>query len=104
MAKVLVVGGYVKFLMNFRGHLLEAMVNEGHDVIAAAPGRDEEIERKLESMGVGYLPIQMDRAGMNPVRDFKSIFRFSKQIKKIKPDVVLSYNCFTLCFTFFYCV
>jgi len=92
MSRILVVGSYDKLLINFRGALLQEMVGAGHEVFAAAPGFDDSIVKKLNEMGVEYVSVPIDRAGVNPIRDALSIVKIAKKIKTIKPDIVLSYN------------
>ncbi len=92
MAKIIIIGSYAPFLINFRGPLLEAMVKKGHTVFACAPSASNEIKDRLKEMGVIYQDIYIDRTGINPVRDIKTILSFILLFKKLKPDFVLSYT------------
>ena len=63
--RILVIGGYARSLVNFRGHLLGSMVDAGHEVHAAAPGllADQATAGKLASMNVTLHDVAISRAG-----------------------------------------
>ena len=92
MARILVLGGVSESLINFRRNLLERMVADGHQVIACAPNPTQEVIDKLLEMGVTYQVINLERAGLNPVRDFKSLLELIKLFKKYRPDYFLGYT------------
>lgn len=90
--KILVLAGLDASLLNFRGPLLRALVDAGHDVVAAAPAQNADVPAKLKNMGVRYEPIALARAGLNPLANLASLFRLRRLIKQQRPDVVLSYT------------
>jgi len=90
--KILLIGGHPRTLVNFRGPLLKAILAQGHSVFAAANGRDQDTEEKLRAIGVAYYPIRIARAGMNPLVDIVTLFDLIRLMRKLKPDVVLSYT------------
>ena len=90
--RVLVVGALPSSLVNFRGPLLMALRARGHEVWAAANGPDPDTEAKLGKMGVGYHPVRIARAGMNPVADMITFWDLVRLIRRVKPGVVLSYT------------
>ena len=90
--KVLVVGGVPQSLVNFRGPLLQAIRAKGHDVVAAAGGRNPDVEAKLREMGVAYFPVRMARTGMNPWADAATWLDLARLIRKERPAVVLGYT------------
>lgn len=90
--KILVIGGVIKSLLNFRGPLINKIIEHGHSVAASANGRDHIVERKLKRMGVEYYPIRLSRAGMNPFVDLVSFINLIILIIKIHPDIVLTYT------------
>ena len=102
MGRILVIGGNAYSLVHFRGDMIKNMVDEGHEVIAMAPETDLEgdastpmtrsISNKLQSIGVPYLPIPLNRTGINPLRDLHTIYYLIRKMHELKPDVVLSYT------------
>ncbi len=90
--KIVVIAGLAESLLNFRGPLLAAMKNSGHEVTALAPGENPDVAARLLGMGVNYRAIQMDRTGMNPLKDVRSLFQMKAIISDLRPDIVLSYT------------
>lgn len=92
MARVLVIGSYAESLINFRGQLLQEMVRLGHDVLACAPDASPVLEEKLLSLGAAYQKIYLQRTGINPIQDFKTLLSLNKVIRSFEPDVFFGYT------------
>jgi len=92
MAKITVLASYARSFITFRGPLFQALVDEGHDVIACAPGRDESIISRLADIGVEYRSVYLSRTGMNPVKDFFSLVSLTRLFRCIQPDIVFGYT------------
>ena len=92
--RVVVIGGWAPSLTKFRGPLLAAMVERGHEVIAmAAQGSlGEDVGRTLASIGVAYEPIQLERTGIDPVADVRTIRELARRIARRAPDLVFGYT------------
>ncbi len=92
MPKVAVFGSYPDSLLNFRGRLLEAMINAGHEVHAISPPASQNIITGLQNIGVTHHSISLSRTGLNPVRDMFTIISLIRLLRKIKPDDLLAYT------------
>jgi lipopolysaccharide/colanic/teichoic acid biosynthesis glycosyltransferase/glycosyltransferase involved in cell wall biosynthesis len=90
--RIVVIAGYAPSLINFRGPLLRSLRDEGHQVIALAPGNDVKVEEKLASWGVHYRPIRLQRTGMNAYQDFRDMVALAMLLKELRPDSVLAYT------------
>jgi len=90
--KVLVIGGRARSLVNFRGELLKAMVKRGHKVVACAPNISTNIVERLTSFGVKPREVHIDRTGLNPASDLRTLLDLIKIFKEERPDKVLSYT------------
>lgn len=89
--RVSVVGNQAFSLLNFRGPLIKDLVARGHRVFAFAPNIDAEAARSLKSLGAVPVEISLSRTGLNPVSDLVSLVRLWRQLRRIRPTVVLSY-------------
>lgn len=89
---VAVLGGFGPSLINFRGPLLRELAERGHRVTAMAPGITPEIRAGLEAMGVAPLDIPLHRTGLNPLRDAASLLALARTMRRIKPELLLSYT------------
>ena len=76
--------------MNFRAGLIRSLVEEGFEVVAAAPKDD--FVPQLAALGARYVEIPMDNGGTNPVRDAQLWWRFRQLFKAERPDVYLGYT------------
>jgi len=92
MARVVVLGSIPVSLINFRGHLLQVMVKNGHEVYACAAGELPAVTRQLAKMGVTYRSTHISRTGLNPFADLYSIFSLIRLFRSIEPDIVLAYT------------
>jgi glycosyltransferase involved in cell wall biosynthesis len=90
--RILVLSSYSRSLTNFRLELLKSMVRAGHVVVAAGPEDDPEVKADLSKIGVEFARIPMARASLSPVRDIATFLQIRRLIKKIRPDVVVSYT------------
>ncbi len=92
MAKVVIIGNLSRCLITFRGPLIKEMIENGHDVIACAPDAPENIKEELNKLGASYHDISLDRTGMNFLQDLRGILNMVRFLKRVKPDVVLTYT------------
>lgn len=90
--KIVLIASDAASLINFREALLSALVDQGHDVVAFAPGKDEEVTKKLNAIGVKYYQFYLQRAGINPIKDIYSIINLFVLLHRLNPDAVISYT------------
>lgn len=90
--KVFVMGGWAPSLLLFRGHLLTELVARGHEVVAAAADGTPAIAAELAARGVRFVELPLQRAGMNPVRDARSIAALVALLRREAPDALFTYT------------
>lgn len=90
MSKILFLVNHDVGIYNFRLEVIQRILSEGHQVVISSP-YGERID-DLINEGCQYEAIEFARHGMNPVKEVALIAKYIKQIKKVKPDVVLSYT------------
>lgn len=87
--KVLIMTNHSFMLWQFRRELIEALLKE-HVVILSMPcGERVEDFRKL---GCKIIDTDIDRRGINPITDMKLLRRYFYLLKKIRPDMVITYS------------
>lgn len=89
---IVLIGGFADSLIRFRGELLKRFVDAGHHVVACAPEASEEVRAALAASGVQYRDVPIDRAGLDPVKDMRTIFSLMRLFREIEPDVLLTYT------------
>lgn len=77
-------------IYNFRMGLVNALFEQGHEVIAIAP--KDEYSHFLIEAGCGFEEVKMDSRGANPVKDLALIFELWSIYRRVKPDVILHYT------------
>lgn len=75
---------------NFRLGLINALREDGHQVVILAP--HDQYSKRLESLGYAFYPIRMDSRGINPLKDAGLIIELYKLYKQIAPDIILHYT------------
>ncbi len=90
--RILILASYAPSLINFRLDLIRDLKATGHEVIAAAPGQDVDVARELSTVGVRYESIELDRIGVNPLRDLRSLLGLMRLFRRTRPDLVLAYT------------
>lgn len=90
--KILVFSSLAFSLVNFRGALLSRLREEGHDVLAVAPDDDSAVATWLGERGIGFTTVSMNRTGMRPLQDLKTLWGYVRLIAREKPDLILAYT------------
>lgn len=88
--KILILSNHHSYTYNFRKEVIQRLIDEGYEVHITLPYGEK--VKLLEEMGCIYTESPLDRRGMNPGTDFKLIKSYYRLIRRIKPDVVLSYT------------
>lgn len=76
-------------IYNFRLSLIQALLTEGHEVIAIAT--PDAYAQRLIAAGCKFVPVTMEK-GTNPFKDLWLIGRLYQAYKQVKPDVLLHYT------------
>lgn len=88
---ILVVSRCAWTLFNFRAGLMRGLMAEGHKVSCAGAGGDG-YEERLSEGGFDFIPIPVDRRGINPLADIRLLFSLFFLYRKLRPDVVLHFT------------
>lgn len=95
--RIMVLSSYAPTLFFFREDMMTAMINNGHEVIAAAPESEEEWEDKFRKRNIKYVSIKgIERTSTNPVKDIIGFFSIFRAIIKEKPDKIFAYQAKTV--------
>lgn len=89
---VLVIASLAWSLVNFRLDLMRRMIANGHRVLAAAPDFETETETALRAAGIEPLTVPMQRTGLNPLSDLRTLRALRKLFRDRRPDLILPYT------------
>ncbi|MDW5289370.1 glycosyltransferase family 4 protein [Formosa sp. PL04] len=90
--RILIVASYSPSLIKFRGDYIEHLVQSGFSVFTAAPDYPEVTKEKLIALGAKPLEFKLERTGLNPFKDLKSISELKSIIKNNNIDLVFPYT------------
>lgn len=88
--RIVLTGNTCFKIANFRAGLLQALLAQNIKVIVLAP-RDD-CTPKLESMGIEFHDLLMDRNGTSPLAEMALLRRIYRFMRRERPDTVFSYT------------
>ncbi|PMH45947.1 glycosyl transferase [Vibrio sp. 10N.286.49.B3] len=92
MKNFVLIASYPGSILTFRGVLITAIQNQGYQVHVLCPDASSELRFELEANEVVVHDVPLQRTGLNPVNDFKTIITMVKLLKEIKPEYTLGYT------------
>lgn len=90
--RILLIASFDASLIRFRGDFIKSLVDDGFEVFAAAPDFSDEFRNKIKDLGATPIEFQLQRTGLNPFKDFKSILELKSIMKDNKIDMVFPYT------------
>ena len=88
--KIVIIANNSNGLYLFRRQLINALIEQGNEVIALTPF-DTDVDN-LRKLGTGLIETPIDRRGTNLIRDYSLIKLYKKELKRIEPDLVITYT------------
>ena len=70
--------------------LIKTFLTHGHQVICVVPYGDKESDSDLLPLGVGLIHYNLDRKGLNPLKDLRSSLELGKIFHDEKPDLLFA--------------
>ncbi len=92
MSKILILANHYNTLRIFRRELIKKLAELGNEVIISMPPDEQKEIDTIESYGSKVILTDMERRGMNPVKDISLLKRYKKLIKEVNPDKVITYT------------
>jgi glycosyltransferase involved in cell wall biosynthesis len=90
MSKTIAMGyNTCHYVWLFRRNLLQALMQDGHDVVIMAP--EDTYTEHLLDMGAKHFDVPM-KMNKNPVSDYFLYRRFLKAFRAVQPDIYLGYT------------
>jgi glycosyltransferase involved in cell wall biosynthesis len=87
---VLLISNTAFSMWNFRRSVMADMVAEGCKVTCIAV--PDHTSDNIKTLGVDFIPLSLTRAGANPFHEINVIRFIFSHIKKLKPDLIISYT------------
>lgn len=88
--RILFLANHFITLYSFRKEVINAMVRQGHELYLSLPKSDE--NKYFEGLGCHIIETEIDRRGVNPIKDIRLILFYKKMIPQVNPDIIFSYT------------
>lgn len=92
--RFLMIASLAESLITFRGALLMALQEKGLEIHVAAPDlhAGHPVRAALESRGMIVHHVPLERTGMNPLADARTLLALHRLMRRVRPDCVMSYT------------
>ena len=90
MSSIAIISIQAFSLVNFRGTLIRALRDRDVCVYALAPDFNDDLRTQISQLGAIPVDISLSRTGINPLRDVADVYRLSRLLKRLAPDVALN--------------
>ena len=88
--KVVKIGNNSGGMYDFRHELIEELIRRGCSITVLTPF-DTKVD-ELKDIGVELINTPLNRRGINPKEDFALLCLYRKLLKKLQPDLVITYT------------
>lgn len=90
--RILIIASYDGSLIEFRGDFIKHLISQGFEVFAAAPNFNDVYLNRIKDLGANPIEFNLQRTGINPIKDFQTIHELKSIIKHNKIDLVFPYT------------
>jgi len=78
-------------IVNFRSGLIRALKAADYEPTVIAP-HDPDLDGAIRALGIEWLPIAIDRGGLNPLADLRLLRSYRRLLRKLGPDAFLGFT------------
>ncbi|WNS81180.1 glycosyltransferase family 4 protein [Domibacillus sp. DTU_2020_1001157_1_SI_ALB_TIR_016] len=94
--KIAILSSHTSSLFWFRMDMMKEFIKKGHTVIALGSEPEAEWKKKFQEYNIDYRQLYVERNGMNPLKDLKTLRSLYTFMKKERPDKVFAYQAKTV--------
>ena len=90
--RILIIASFAGSISWFRGDFIKCLIQNGMEVLTASPDYLQEDFEAIRAIGAIPIEFNLQRTGLNPFKDFKSIMELKSIIKEYHIDLVFPYT------------
>lgn len=94
--RVAVLSSHTPSLFWFRMEMMQSFKENGHEVYALGNEPESEWSTQFAEKGITYKQINVQRNGVNPLNDIKTLLSIKKMLKSIMPDKIFTFQAKTV--------
>ena len=77
-------------MVNFRGGLIRALRERGHEVVVAAA--EDQHRDRLADLGARFLPVAINSSGLSVAEDLRLLVEYRKLLREVRPFAYLGFT------------
>lgn len=89
--KIVILSSHTPSLFWFRMDMMKKFAMYGYDVYALGDQSEEVWKDKFEEQGIVYRKIVVERNGVNPFHDLRTLFTIKRILAEIKPEKIFTF-------------
>ena len=78
-------------IVNFRAGLIAALKAKGYEPVVVAPV-EQAPEARRRALGVEWVPLRIDRSGLNPLADARLLADYRRILRRLRPAAFLGFT------------
>lgn len=90
--RIALIAPHCNSLLNFRGDLIQHLLENGYEVYTLAPEYPEEFEKRIWERGAKTLTYRVNRKSLNPFGDLITTWDLFSVLKKNKIELIIPYT------------
>lgn len=90
--RVALILPFAEGILRFRGPLLAALVERGHQPIVLSPDPGEPIRRGMSDLGVEWREVPLERASLSPRADLRAIAAMAEAMRQVGAELSIGFN------------
>lgn len=94
--RIAVLSCHTPSLFWFRMDMMQSFLKSGHTVYAVGNETEAKWSGKFAAQGIAYKQILVQRNGMNPLNDLRTLFSIKRVLQQIKPDKIFTFQAKTV--------
>lgn len=89
----MMIGNSYLSIFGLRSELIEQLIENGYEVWTIFPNSTfGSGEQKSKQMGCHFIDVSLTRRGRNLVQEIRLLIQYFKEIRRVRPDIVLAYT------------
>ncbi len=97
--KIAVISSHTSSLFCFRIDMMKNFIAQGYQVLAVGQASEQEWQDKFMQHGIQYRQVFVERNGMNPLNDLKTLRELKRLLKEEQPQKIFCYQAKTIIYT-----
>ena len=96
MKSIVILSSHTPSLFWFRTDMMKEFISRGYNVFALGNEKESKWVEKFSENGITYQQIVVNRNGLNPFQDRRTLQSIKERLIEIKPEKIFTYQAKTI--------